>query len=160
MQILTSFCEYFHFDFSLVLNHFFLFLNFFLANTNLLTYFQEKVICQIRKYQHLTIVKAPWNSSPEGLGNTLIKQNQVSTGYINSAFLVYATPNHLYKRFIELLNDKLLTKFIQVSVDCPNVNLKFPDQMRYVMDLRDLRQLDCILLMVHSKMVPNLLNGR
>lgn len=47
------------------------------------------------------------------------------TQYYNSAFLNHATVEILFNAFLKSLNDLNLRKLLQVSMDGPNVNLKF-----------------------------------
>ena len=45
--------------------------------------------------------------------------------YFNSIFLGHSTTQHLCKKFLEGSLDLDLSNLLQVSVDGPNVNLKF-----------------------------------
>ncbi|GBN49977.1 hypothetical protein AVEN_51025-1 [Araneus ventricosus] len=51
--------------------------------------------------------------------------NQVKVRYLNSAFLGHSTAEDLYKSFCESTIEINLKNLLQISMDGPNVNLKF-----------------------------------
>lgn len=53
------------------------------------------------------------------------KDNEVKTRYLNSAFLGRSCSNDLIKAFKDAVNPLDLKKLLQLSMDGPNVNLKF-----------------------------------
>ena len=58
-----------------------------------------------------------------------VNKSRAATRYFDSSFLGYVTANDLQSSFSSLLNDQILWKIVQVSVDGANVNLKFLDQL-------------------------------
>ena len=58
------------------------------------------------------------------------KMNQVCTRYYSSAFLGHATAKDLRESFSEATNGLDLKKLLQVSMDGPNVNLKFIQELK------------------------------
>lgn len=83
--------------------------------------FDEALNRVVQKGQ-MDIVVRFWNDT----------SNQVQARYLTSAFLGHSTADDLLKNFKESLQDKglTLTKLIQVSMDGPNVNWKFLDQLK------------------------------
>lgn len=60
--------------------------------------------------------------------------NAVATRYLTSVFLGHATAADLEQKFKEGLGSLPLTKLMQISMDGPNVNLKFLDSMKSNLD--------------------------
>ena len=58
-----------------------------------------------------------------------VKKSRAAARYFDSLFLGHATANDLQSSFTSSLNDHILSKIVQVSMDGPNVNLKFLDQL-------------------------------
>ena len=56
-----------------------------------------------------------------------VNKSRTATRYFDSSFLGHTTANNLQSSFTSLLNDQILLKIVQVSMDGPNVNLKFLD---------------------------------
>ena len=54
-------------------------------------------------------------------------KSRTATRYFDSSFLGHTTANNLQSSFTSLLNDQILLKIVQVSMDGPNINLKFLD---------------------------------
>ena len=54
---------------------------------------------------------------------------RAATRYFYSSFFGHVTVNDLQSSFTSLVNDQILSKIVQVSMDGPNVNLKFLDQL-------------------------------
>ena len=50
---------------------------------------------------------------------------RAATRYFYSSFFGHVTVNDLQSSFTSLVNDQILSKIVQVSMDGPNVNLKF-----------------------------------
>ena len=55
-------------------------------------------------------------------------KSQTATRYFDSSFFGHVTANNLQSSFTSLLNDQILSKTVQVSMDNPKINLKFLDQ--------------------------------
>ena len=55
-------------------------------------------------------------------------KSQAATRYFDSSFFGHVTANNLQSSFTSLLNDQILSKTVQVSMDNPKINLKFLDQ--------------------------------
>lgn len=51
--------------------------------------------------------------------------NEVCSRYYTSAFLGHTRSHDLIEAFTDNINKKMLTKIIQISMDGPNVNLRF-----------------------------------
>ena len=62
----------------------------------------------------------------KGQMDLCVRYWDVNKRYFDSSFLGHA-PNDLQSSFTSLLNDQILLKIVQVSMDGPNVNLKFLD---------------------------------
>ena len=58
-----------------------------------------------------------------------VNKSWAATRYFDSSFLGHATANDLQSSFTSVLNDQILSKIVQVSMDGPNVNLTFLDQL-------------------------------
>ena len=58
-----------------------------------------------------------------------VNKSRTATRYFDSSFLGHTTANNLQSSFTSLLNDQILLKIVQVSIDGPNVKLKFLDQL-------------------------------
>ena len=54
-----------------------------------------------------------------------VKKSRAAARYFDSSFLGHATAKDLQSSFTSSLNDHILSKIVQVSMDGPNVNLKF-----------------------------------
>ena len=52
-------------------------------------------------------------------------RNKMAAMYFSSAFLGYTTAKDLYDGFTTVLNNDILPKILQVSMDGPNVNWTF-----------------------------------
>ena len=63
-----------------------------------------------------------------------IKATKVTTRYYSSSFLGHATASNLFDSFTDTLGEYLLSKVLQVSMDGPNVNLKFFDMLNTKLD--------------------------
>lgn len=59
------------------------------------------------------------------------KKNQVRTRFLSSAFLGHSTAADILREFLNEVQDLNLTKLLQISMDGPNVNVKF------IRDLKD-----------------------
>ena len=54
-----------------------------------------------------------------------VNKSRAATRYFDSSFLGHATANDLQSSFTSLLNDQILSKIVQVSMDGRNINLNF-----------------------------------
>ena len=54
-----------------------------------------------------------------------VNKSRAATRYFDSLFLGHATANDLQSSFTSLLNDQILSKIVQVSMDGRNINLNF-----------------------------------
>ena len=83
-----------------------------------------------------------------------VNKSWAATRYFDSSFLGYATANDLQSSFTSLLNDQILLKIVQVSMDGPNVNLKFLDQLINQLEIQSEKSLldmgSCGLHVVHG----------
>ena len=75
-----------------------------------------------------------------------VNKNRAAIRYFDSLFLGHATANDLKSSFTSLLNDQILSKVVQVSMDDPKINLRFLDQLIDQLEI----QLDKSLLDVGS----------
>ena len=83
-----------------------------------------------------------------------VNKSWAATRYFDSSFLGHATANNLQSSFTSLLNDQILSKIVQVSMDDPNLNLKFLDQFINQLEIQSEKSLldmgSCDLHVVHG----------
>ena len=83
-----------------------------------------------------------------------VYKSWAATRYFDSSFLGHATANNLQSSFTSLLNDQILSKIVQVSMDDPNLNLKFLDQFINQLEIQSEKSLldmgSCDLHVVHG----------
>ena len=58
-----------------------------------------------------------------------LNRNKVAARYFSSAFLGHTTAKDLYDGFTTVLNNEILPKILQISMDGPTVNWKFFDAL-------------------------------
>ena len=93
-----------------------------------------------------------------------VRLNKVNTRYVKSEFMGKAASNDVIAKFEAASSELERTKFVQVSSDGPNVNLKFLELLCEKRQDEDLKKLifigTCGLYTVeHSNMQDNLLTG-
>ena len=95
-----------------------------------------------------------------------VNKSQAAIRYFDSSFLGHATAKKLQSSFTSLMNIQILLKNVHVSMDGPNVNLRFLDQLIKQLEIQSEKSLldmgSCGLhtfSMVHSKMNTKMLNG-
>ena len=83
-----------------------------------------------------------------------VNKIRAPTRYFYSSFFGHVTVNDLQSSFTSLVNDQILSKIVQVSLDGPNVNLKLLDHFINQSEIQSEKsQLDmgsCRLHVVHG----------
>ena len=96
----------------------------------LASYFHDLVYNSVLQSDHIvTCLDESLNEVVQkGQMDLCVRYWDINKRYFDSSFLGHATGNDLQSSFTSLLNDQILLKIVQVSMDGPNVNLKFLDQ--------------------------------
>ena len=94
-------------------------------------YFENQLLEELRDKQFVICFDEALNKVVQrGQMDLVVKywsdtQNKVSTRYLNSVFMGHQTAHDLIKAFKQGISSLDISKLVQVSMDGPNVNLKF-----------------------------------
>ncbi|GBM79337.1 hypothetical protein AVEN_32951-1 [Araneus ventricosus] len=103
----------------------------YIATFGLAPYFYLSLLKEIRSSHFVLCFDEALNRvSQKGQTDVIIRywpenSNRVKVRYFNSAFLTHSTAEDLYKSFCESTIEINLKNLLQISMDGPNLNLKF-----------------------------------